>query len=211
VRLTRWVLVSGMASIAVGVAVILASTPLALSSTNGIRTRADLITAESAGSVCQRGESLPGSTRAIRLTMTAIIGPRVSLKVFSGSRVVAHGTTGTGWSGSTVSVPVNALPTAYSPVELCVYISQLNGEVEFNGRPSEADAAIANGKTTIRGRVGVEYLRSGRQSWLSLLPSMARHLGLGRAPGGTWMAFVAALLTAALAVVASVLLLRELR
>ena len=50
----------------------------------------------------------------------------------------------------------------------------------------------------LAGRLRLEYLGRGSSSWLSLAPSVIRHMALGRAWSGTWVAFaVAALMLAA--------------
>jgi hypothetical protein len=57
----------------------------------------------------------------------------------------------------------------------------------------------------------VEYLRPGSRSWWSLLPSVFRHLGYGRAPSGGWVAFLVIVLMLGLVVAVSRLVIEELR
>ncbi len=61
------------------------------------------------------------------------------------------------------------------------------------------------------GRIAVEYVRAGSSSWWSLVPSVARRMGLGRAWAGTWVAAMVALLMVTGIVLASWLTLREAR
>jgi hypothetical protein len=56
----------------------------------------------------------------------------------------------------------------------------------------------------------LEYLRPSSASWLSLVPSVAHHMGLAHAPAGTWVAYLLIVSMAAVAAVASRLVLREL-
>jgi len=61
------------------------------------------------------------------------------------------------------------------------------------------------------GRMWIEYLRPGDRSWASLIPSIVRAIGLGRADPGTWIALLALSLMATVAALASCVAFRELR
>jgi hypothetical protein len=209
---TRVVLVAGLILTAVGIGAVLLRSPPVLAGDNGVVTENNLAAAETAGGVCQSREMLPHGTTAVRLTLTAITGPRVSVKALWHSRVVTRGSRPAGWSGSAVTIPVSPLRNTLAPIRLCIYLSDLNGEVEFHGEhTSHLLAARTYGGSRFPGRIRVEYIRAGHTSWLSLVPSMARRIGLGRAPAGTWVALLAAILSLAVAGLTSFAVIRELR
>jgi amino acid transporter len=56
----------------------------------------------------------------------------------------------------------------------------------------------------------MEYLRPGPTSWLSIIPSVARQMGIGHAPSGTSVAYVVVAVMIAISLLASRLVLTEL-
>ena len=69
-------------------------------------------------------------------------------------------------------------------------------------------AATVNGRP-VSGRMRVEYLARGNRSWLSLAKHVARRLGLGHAPAGTWIVLPLAALMATAVALGAWLLMRE--
>jgi hypothetical protein len=161
-------------------------------------------------SACQSGEVLPAETSAIRLRMYAYLGPRVELDVLAHGHVIAHGERGSGWTGGVVTVPVSPLTTARSGVELCFTLFIKNEPVELVGEPTPAALAARGPSGPLAGRARVEYLKRGRASWLSIAPEVARHMGLGHAPSGTWSVLLVLVLIGALIALCSRLIIREL-
>jgi Predicted membrane protein (DUF2142) len=138
--------------------------------------------------VCQRDESLPGDTSAIRLGLDTVIGPKVTATVFSGSRLLTSGTRGSGWTAGSVTVAVRRVDHAASHVTLCLTIARSPGDFIMLG--TDTDAALAARTSAGRllpGRVKVEDLRAGTRSWWSLAVSVARRMGLGRGISGSWI------------------------
>jgi hypothetical protein len=172
--------------------------------------------------ICQGGEALPSGVSGIRLTMRAFYGVQVHVAAYGGSRVLTEGGRGADWTGQTVTVPVDEVDRTSAHVRLCFALGP-NSEpvVVLGSRSSARQAAVAFPSTskpqpgasagrTLSGRVGVEYLASGRESWWSLAVSVARRFGLGRAFSGTWIALLVAALMVAVGALAVRLALREL-
>jgi hypothetical protein len=198
---TSIVLVAGLVLIAAIIGVTLARSPPTLAGTNSIKAENSMGVTEVATGLCQSGETLPAGTSAIRLSLVAIIGARVAVRVLSGGHLITHGSAGTGWAGSEVTVPVAPVVRGAAHARVCFRLSDLNGEVEVRGqRTSSAMAAVSMGGQRLPGRFRVEYVRAGHSSWLSRIPSIATHIGLGRAWSGGWVAF--GIFTLALSVVA---------
>jgi hypothetical protein len=204
-------LVAGMLLIAAAAGAALTRVPPTVSRRNAPPTHAYLVSTSDPTGACQTGEALPADTSAIRLGLTAILGPEVTVSVFSGSRLVAAGTQAPGWEGGSVTIPLKPLARAFAPVRVCLRMRQMNGTVSMLGWRTRHDvAAVAEGKP-LPGRMHIEYLRPGRASWWSMARSAARRLGFGHALTGPWNALLAMVLAASLIVLSSWLIVRELR
>jgi hypothetical protein len=196
---------------AVAVCVVLLHSPMTVAATNGVQPAAVVGVVTEDGSACQPREELPAGSSAIRLDLDAVIGPRVNVEVLDGSRVITRGTQGTAWYGSAVTVAVRPLPHAFSHVRVCFKLSAVSGYLALRGIDSGPTGALTIGGRHLPGRIGIAYLRPTHESWWSRADTVIRHMSLGRATRGTWIALpIAALLAAAIAI-ASWVIVRELR
>jgi len=109
----------------------------------------------------------------------------VGVTVMSGNRIVTRGARGSGWRGGTVTVPVAPVPQTLYGATVCFTVAQ---PIEGLAIVGEAAPVGPGGKRPV-GRMGVEYLRAGDVTWLSLLPSIVQRLGFGHAWGGAWIAY----------------------
>lgn len=192
-RLTRTTgaLVAGLALLAIALVIVLSGSPLVVTHTNATPASEPILEAGSGSNACQAGEAMPAGTTAIRLTLVAAAGPRVSLSVLSGARVLTSGVTASGWTSGAVTVPVKALPHAVAPVRICFKLGPSVEIVQLGGVRTSASTAAHNfSGAPLPGRFTVEYMRAGGSSWWSLAKTVARHMGLGRAPSGTWIALL---------------------
>jgi len=169
-------------------------------------------------SVCQTDEVLPADVSAIRLSMWAFLGWRIHVVAYSGTRPLTEGRRAADWTSDSVTVPVKPLSHATSNVVLCFAIGPNSEPVLLLGRttPAQEAAAVLTGiepgssySGRLPGRVGVEYLASGRGTWWSRAEEVAQRMGLGRSFSGTWIALLVAALMAAVGVLAVRLTLRE--
>ena len=202
---------AGLLAIALSLGLVLARKPLVVSGVNLPVTHHTLIAAIHPAGACQAGEALPSGTSAIRLGLMSDVGSRVSVKVLSGTRVLSEGVGAPGWEGASVAVPLHPLPATFAPVTVCFQLTDLNGPIRMLGIPTgHTTAAQADGHA-LPGRMHIEYLRAGQQSWWSSATAVSWRLGLGRAAGGTWNSLALIALAAALVVLSSWLMIRELR
>jgi hypothetical protein len=201
----------GLVLIVAAIGLTLTQAPMSLARRSTNEDRA-LKSASRRTHVCQSNELLPRGTTAIRLHIFAEYGPKVTVKVLAGGRVVAQGQQRAGWTGGVVTVPVGALARTRSGARLCVTLL-LNGDetVSLLGAQTSAGHAAREGATALPGRLTVEYLRPGPSSWWSLLPEVARRAGLGRAVSGTWSVALVGVLMAGVLALCSGLIVRELR
>jgi hypothetical protein len=206
----KLLLVAGFLLGLVGIAITLTQAPITVARVNTAQT-AFVAEVHQKTSVCQPGEVLPRGTSAIRLRAYAFLGPRVTVAVLAHSHVIAHGERGSGWTAGVVTVPVNPLSSTRAGVELCFTLFG-NGDESIGlvGEPNDA-APLARGQNApLPGRVRVEYLRPGGASWWSLAPEVARRMGLGHAPAGSWGVLLVIALMGGLVALCSRLILREL-
>jgi hypothetical protein len=209
-RGVRNALAAGLGLTALAVAAVLSRSPVTVLAASGPPPNSEVGLTRGGATACQSDERLPSGTRAIRLSLSAFTGPSLSVRAMSGARVLTSGARGSGWDGETVTVPVKEVNHTISPVQICFAIARGGGEpVEVLAsriRPS----AIAGGGRPLAGRLTIEYLGRGSSSWLALLPSIATHIGFGRAWGGAWIAVLIAVLMLLAIILASRLIVREL-
>ncbi len=202
----RLALAAGLTVTAITLAVVLLRSPLTVAGTNGVPANFAIAYINGSRVECQGSGTLPRGTTAIRVSLSANIGPRVSLKALSGSTVVTEGEREAGWGvDETVTVPVKRVPRTIHGARICTTIGSTPESIQVNGLQVRTPA----GGRAISLRM--EYLRPGPSSWLSLASSVARHMGLARAPGGAWVAYLAIAVMIAVSALASRLVLWELR
>jgi len=206
----RAALAAGLALLLAGVLLTLTGSPARVIHSNAVALDGEVAVLHGAQTACQPEASLPPGTTAVRLTLESVIGPHVLVTVSSGSRVLASGARGSGWTGADVTVPVHSTEASPLGTTLCVTLGEGRESVLMVGDASApGTAATADGDPTV-GRMRVEYLAPGVHSWLSQARAVARRLGLGRAPGGGLAAAAILGLMAMVTVLASRLSLREL-
>jgi hypothetical protein len=108
-------------------------------------------------------------------------------------------------------------------VNVCIGIGPNNQPLTLLGAekpPAEGDRGqlgvnsptpAAAGNSPVGGRLGLEYITAGSGSWLTRVTSVAKRMGFGRAFSGSWIALLVLALTAAVAILAIRLAVRELR
>ncbi len=140
----------------------------------------------------------------MRLWISVNVGPRVEVAALSGSRVVAEGAQGAGWTGSVVTIPISPVPRSSSVVTVCTRLGSVLEPITLTGGvPRQAPAGTP-------GELKIEYLRPGRHSWLAQALPIARRLGLDRDPGGPWISLAPILMMIAATILTSWLVLRQL-
>jgi len=173
--------------------------------TNGVHAEAVLGGAMPGTRVCQGGELVPAGATAIRLTVPAQIaqGPSLQIELRRGQRVLAQTSAATHAADWEVVAPLPPFAHDVAGVTLCYTVGG-GGQVAILGgfTPPGTGGATIDGTET-GGSIGIEYLRPGRESWWSFLPTAATRIGTGRGDwGGAWMAWAAALLALAAAALA---------
>jgi hypothetical protein len=210
-RSVRVTVAVGLALIGVALVLVLSSSPLTVTATNSIPAKVDVEFVRGNVVSCQVARVLPRGISAIRIAVEArAVGPMISVKVFSGSHVLTEGHQAAGWgSAPTVTVPIGRLGHALYGARVCTTFGSSVEPFRLCGEQLGSNTAASGtlGGLTLR----MEYLKPAHDSWSSLASSIFHRIGMGREPGGTWIAYLALLLLIAAAAIASHLLLRELR
>jgi Predicted membrane protein (DUF2142) len=205
-RSVKLALAVALALTAAAIVVTLSRAPLTVAGTNSIRLVGSIAIHGDIGG-CQESGTLPRGTTAIRLSLSAIVGPRVVLRVLSGGHTLTRGERAAGWgSQTTVTVPIGRVSHAVRGALVCTSLGpsveppslenfRLDGAL---ARPISEQARILQDV-----RMRMEYLRPGPRTWWSLASSVTRRMGLGHAAGGRWLAFLVLALMIAVAALAS--------
>jgi hypothetical protein len=204
-------LVAGLALMAVALGVTLTRSPPVVVGGDFTPLNRQILETTRSERACQADETLPRGTSAIRLSLYTPFGPRVTVKVFLGGRLLTSGVRGSGWNGESPTVSVRPMSPGASHVKVCFALGRTDGDVFlFGNRARPAEDAVGEGGRPLGGRMRIEYLRSGNRTWLSQVLSVARRMGLGRWPTGTWIALFVFGLMVAIVGGAAWLTLREL-
>jgi Predicted membrane protein (DUF2142) len=194
----RTVLAVELALIAITAAIVMFGGPVQTLANNGVGYSSIIAAGNGGATVCQTGETLPRGASSLLLGLQAVVGPRVTVTVFSqGPRgdkghQLASGTRNPGWTGAQVSVPVSRVTHTASDVTICSQLGQTRETIGVLGHKTNPAIAARSANSVLPGRMGIEYLAPGSRSWWSQALSVARRLGLGRAPSGTWVALLLA-------------------
>jgi hypothetical protein len=204
-------LAAALALLTVALVLVLLHSPMSVARTNGTPGEEEIIALARRGATfCQAGELVPRGTAAIRLSLSAFTGPRVTVAVSAGGRMVTTGQRGSGWTSRVVTVPVRPLPRPVAGATVCVSFPLRDEVLTVFGKATPASLAAREDGRPSPGRLWIEYLHAGGRSWASLLPSVVRHFGFGRAAPGTWIALLALALLVAVAALSVRLAVKEL-
>jgi hypothetical protein len=169
---------------------VLLKTPERVLGSNSITVAGLLGSAPSGTRICQTGERLPASTESLRISIAAYLGPGVSVAVLHDGRLLSRGERGAEWVSGSLTFRLH--PALDSPVAATICLTRDGRNLALGllgGATAPGVAATANG-TALPGRMRVEYLARGHRSWLSLASTVARRMGLGHWPSGTWIVFL---------------------
>jgi hypothetical protein len=202
----------GLALTAIAVAAVLARSPLRVAGTNSVPP-SQYAELRNTGrlSNCQPSGTIPKGTSAIGVGVEGLFfSPAVSVEVLAGSRVLSEGhQIAGGVSGPTVTVPVETFTHTVTGALVCTAIGPAKEIARYYGVPRHTTAPATNELQELT--LHMKYLRPGPKSWWSLASSIFRHMGIGRSPGGTWVAYLVIVLMLAIVVAVSRITLKELR
>jgi len=178
------VLVVGLVALLVAGGLVLTRSAPRRSDSDGAADNGPAVTLQAGQQLCQPGELVPADTAAIRLDAApapagALRGPALGaeLQDLAGSHV--GGTLAAGWRRGAVSIPL--APTVRSDAGATVCVRDLGpGPASFGGSVPAGSWVMSIDGRALGGRVRIDYLRPGSESWLSLLPTLAHRLTLAK-------------------------------
>jgi hypothetical protein len=202
----------GLAAIAVAFVAVLTHSPLTVASANSASST-DYVELEERGKLsnCQPAGPIPQGTSAIRLGIEGLhFSPAVTVRVLVGSRVIREGRQIAGGpSIPNVTVPVASFAHTLNGARICTTVGPAVEPIRYYGTPRHTSVPQAD--ALAEATLHAEYLRPGMKSWSSFVPSIIRHMGLGHAPSGTWVAYLLLILMLGLILIVVRVTLRELR
>lgn len=207
----RIALAGGIAILLVAICVTLSGAPIGAADTGGVPTGQELAYLRGHATICQSGETMLAGTTAIRMSLFAVFGPRLSVRAYSNGHLVTSGVRGSGWVGETPTIPVAQVNREVTGAKICATLGKTDEAVTVGGKKGAtpyATSSVAGQK--IPGRMSIEYARRVDESWWSTIGAIAAQLGIGRWPSGGGLAVLLLLLMGSMLAAACWLALREL-
>ena len=205
----RLALAAGLALLVLALVLVLSSSALTVAGGNFVPASGPIGFVKGGNSGCQIAGTVPQGTSAVRIAASINVGPKVTLQLLEGAQVISSGERDAGWGiDESVTIPIKPVTRTIPDARVCVAFGPALELLELKGE--KVTITAANGGRSQASRFRIEYLRPGR-SWWSLASSVARRMGLGHAPAGTWTMLILIALMIAVAALTSRLVLRELR
>jgi hypothetical protein len=195
------VLAIGLVAIAVAGVAILARSEPRRSGTNLISDSGFVIPLAAGRQLCEPGELLPGDTGGLRLAADSggDAGPRLSVRVFSPQGLISSGELAPGWRSEAVSIPIRRVARTLPSAIVCLRNAG-SRPVSFGGSAPASGFVIELAGKPFRGRLRIEYMRPGSESWLSLLPTLVYRFSLAKSDIARHWAWIAVIVLMLLAV-----------
>jgi hypothetical protein len=210
-RLRRWlspvrVVVSlGLLAIAIAAIAILAQRGERRSGTNLTADNGYALPFPAGAQLCEPGELLPGDTGALRLRASAggLPGPPVAVTISDGAGTLSSGTLKAGWRAGTVTIALTTVRHSVAGAIVCL-VNRGSRAIALAGSVPDGDFYVVLDGKPVNGRMRLEYMRPGRESWLSLLPTLAHRFSLAKGDVVRHWAAGAAIVLMLLAIVLAV-------
>lgn len=175
-------LVVGLAAIVVAAIVVLSQSEQRRSGTNLTIESGYVIPLGSGQKLCEGGELVPGDTGGLKLDVPpgGPPGPGLAVSILAPNGVpVSTGTLRPGWRGGSVRISVARVVDTLSSGIVCVR-NLGPGPVALGGSVPDPGFLIELAGKPFGGRLRIEYLRPGRESWLRLAPAIAHRFSLAK-------------------------------
>jgi hypothetical protein len=201
----RVVLALGLLAIAIAAIGILAQRAERRSGTNLTADVGYVLSLPAGGQLCEPGELLPGDTGALRLRASAgaLPGPPVAVTVSDARGQLSAGALRAGWRTGVVTIPLTTVRHTVASATICL-VNRGSRAIALGGSVPDADFYVVLDGKPVNGRMRLEYMRPGRESWLSLLPTLAHRFSLAKGDVVRHWAAAAAIVLMLLAVVLAV-------
>ena len=106
-RSVRVALAVGLVALVTVLIVVLSHSRLAVAGTNSVAAQRELTSLPGGSKGCEEAGTIPAGTTAIRVSLGANVGPKVTLQALSGQQLIVQGERGAGWGfAASVTVPI---------------------------------------------------------------------------------------------------------
>jgi hypothetical protein len=131
--------------------------------------------------LCEPGELLPGDTGALRLAASAgaASGPRLAVSIGGPRGPVSSGGLSAGWRSGPVLIPITRVAHTTPGATVCVQ-NLGTSPVVFGGSVPDGSFVVQLDGRGLGGRMRIEYMRPGRETWLQLLPTLTHRFSLAK-------------------------------
>jgi hypothetical protein len=177
----RVVDVVGALTIAIAGLAVLLQSAQRRSGTNLTANTGFVIPVAAGQQLCEPGELIPGDTGGLRLSASsgAAPGPQLDATVGSGTKLLAAGHLVAGWRTGTVTIALSRIAATQQSASVCL-VNRGTSTVSFGGSVPDANFYVVLGGKPLSGRMRIEYMRPGSESWLALLPTLAHRFSLAK-------------------------------
>jgi hypothetical protein len=132
--------------------------------------------------LCEPGELLPGDTGALQLDAETggSRGPALGARINGPTGApLSSGQLAAGWRAGSVRIPVARVAQTVPGATVCLR-NQGPGKVAFAGSVPDSVFQIQLAGKPLGGRLRIEYMRPGSETWLGLLPTLAHRFSLAK-------------------------------
>jgi hypothetical protein len=183
-RLTpvRVVMAAGLLGIMVAAAVTLLGSSPRRAGTNLTTDASYGITLGPGRQLCEAGELLPGDTAGLKLDTSTggLPGPPLRASISGPRGPVSAGALKAGWRSGRVVIAVSRVADTLSGATVCLRNAG-STTVAFGGSVPDSGFFVEVAGKLLSGRLRIEYMRPGNESWLALAPTLAHRFSLAKA------------------------------
>jgi hypothetical protein len=184
-RLTpaRIVVAAGLIAIVIAAIAILADRSQRRSGTNETADVGYVIPVQAGEQLCEPGELLPADTAGLRLNARSAGGAGGAVLASASDangRTIATGSLRAGWHTGSVTIPLRRVAQTLPGAMVCL-VNRGTRPIAFGGSVPDANFYVVLGGKPLSGRMRIEYMRPGRESWFALIPTLAHRLSLAKA------------------------------
>ncbi|HEX3909328.1 MAG TPA: hypothetical protein VHW67_01335 [Solirubrobacteraceae bacterium] len=178
----RLVVAIGLPAITIAAIAILAGSAPRRAGTNLTADTGYVLPLDPGRQLCEPAELVPGDTAALRLNISsgAPQGPRLDLTMSNADGPVGVGGLAAGWRSGVLSIPVSRVRTTKQAVMICL-VNRGTTRVAFGGSVPDSGFYVVIGGKPLSGRMRIEYMRPGSETWFSLLPTLVHRFSLAKA------------------------------
>lgn len=130
--------------------------------------------------LCEPAELVPGDTAGLRVVAqpSGAGGEELQATVLDSAGTIASGRLAAGWRAGAITVPISKIRATTSGT-VCLRDAGA-GRVLLGGSVPDPPYTISIDGRPLSGRLRIEYMRGGSESWLDLLNVLTYRFSLGR-------------------------------